>query len=50
MFPVLILMGLNIYAQGGWNIGYIISDSIKASEIGKRIKIDFKKESVQKKV
>ena len=48
MFPFLIFISLNIYAQGGWDIGYIVSDSITVSEIGKRIKIDFKKETLQK--
>ena len=47
-FYFLILIGISAYAQGGWNIGYIVSDSISTSEIGKRIKIDLKKENVRK--
>jgi len=48
IFLFLIFSNLNFYAQGGWDIGYIVSDSIDTREIGKRIKVDFKKENVKK--
>lgn len=48
IFTFLIFLSLNVFSQGGWNIGYIVLDSISISQIGEKIKIDFKKENVQK--
>lgn len=48
IFTILLFLSLTVNAQGGWNIGYIVVDSITLSEIGKNIKIDFKKESLRK--
>ena len=48
VFTFLIFMSLNVFAQGGWDIGYVVLDSITGLQIGEKIKIDFKKENVQK--
>ena len=38
------LISFNSFSQGSWDINYIEIDSIKKSDIGKTVKIDFKHE------
>ncbi|MDX2360812.1 MAG: hypothetical protein QNK23_08405 [Crocinitomicaceae bacterium] len=37
------LFFFNSYGQGGWDIGYIQADSVSLSDIGKDVKLDFKR-------
>ncbi|MCE7991646.1 MAG: hypothetical protein HEP71_06690 [Roseivirga sp.] len=42
LFYTTLLIPFSSLAQGGWDIGYIPIDSIKPTDIGKDIKLDFR--------
>ena len=38
-----------IFAQGGWNIGYLKVENINKNDIGKTFRIDFKSDKIKEK-